>query len=177
MNVHSAEEVLFLISLPQHVELLLGVNILLQNVSHLFYLIVTLLQAGVVVLDLLLVLVFDFMKIAFNSFIPLVIVIFESLNLCLIFLLLGLETLLNLLVIPFLLREPVGVRSLFDLYPLLNDSFSVRPETHLVLFDLRSSHLLVSEQFVLNRPQSHLNLLPLLLHRHRSCYLIFDYLP
>jgi hypothetical protein len=125
MNIHSAEEVLFLISFPQHVKLLFGVNVLFQNVSHLVDLIATLPQAGVVVLDLLLVLVFDFMKIAFNSFIPLMIVIFESLNPGLILLLLRLQTLLNLLVIPFLFREPVSVRGLFDLYPLLNDPLSM----------------------------------------------------
>ncbi len=61
MNIHPSEEILLLIRLPQHVKLLLGVNVLFQHVSHLIDLIVTLLQPGVVVLDLLLVLVFDLM--------------------------------------------------------------------------------------------------------------------
>lgn len=60
MDVHAAEVVFLLVSLPEHVQLLLSIIVLLNNVANLIDFALSLLQPSVVVLDLLFVLILNF---------------------------------------------------------------------------------------------------------------------
>ncbi len=80
VNVHSSKEVFFLVGFPEHVQLLLRVNILLQHVSHLYHLVLTLPQPSVIVLNLLPVFVLDFLEVAADCLIALVVVVLELLD-------------------------------------------------------------------------------------------------
>jgi len=76
MDVHAAEEVFLLVSLPEHVQLLLSIIVLLNNVANFIDFALSLLQPSVVVLDLLFVLMLNFFKVALNYFIsPMIVVL------------------------------------------------------------------------------------------------------
>ena len=150
VDVHAPEEVLFLVGLPEHVELLLSLDVLLQHVPHLTHLLLTLTQTGVVVLDLLFELVFDLLAVDLDGVVALVIVVLELLDPGLVGLRLDLDRLLDLLQVPLPLREPVGVAGFLELQALLDGALGVIPEALLVLLDLYTPQLLVLNQLCLD---------------------------
>ena len=135
MDVQASHVVLLLVSLPEHVELLLGLIVLPDDGSELIDLLVPLLDALVVVPKLVLEAAREVLKVRVDLLHALLMGLLEDFKLCLVFFFLVLDGFLDLGQVLALLLEAARVAHLLDLLSTRDHPVGVRAKTLLVLLD------------------------------------------
>jgi len=135
VDVHASHVVLLLVSLPEHVELLLGLIVLSDDRSELIDLMMSLLDALVIVPKLVLEAAREVLKVRVDLLHALLMRLLEDFKLSLVFFFLVLDGFLDLGQVLTLLLEAARVAHLLDLLSTRYHAVGVRAETLLVLFD------------------------------------------